>query len=36
LALRRSGRIGDAVAAHAATNLLLAIWVLATGDLSLW
>jgi exosortase E/protease (VPEID-CTERM system) len=32
----RRGRIGDAVAAHATTNALLAAWVLVTGDWGLW
>ena len=36
LVLRRRGRIGEAVAAHATTNLLLAIWVMARGDWGLW
>jgi exosortase E/protease (VPEID-CTERM system) len=35
-ALRWRGRIGDAVAAHAVTNALLAAWVLVTGNWSLW
>jgi len=35
-ALRRNGRIGDAVAAHAITNALLAAWVLAYRDWSFW
>jgi exosortase E/protease (VPEID-CTERM system) len=35
-ALRRRGRIGDAVAAHAVTNALLAAWVLWHGEWSLW
>jgi CAAX prenyl protease-like protein len=30
------GRLGDAVAAHATANLLLAFWVIARGDYSLW
>ena len=30
------GRIGDAVVAHATTNALLAIWVLARGDWYMW
>jgi exosortase E/protease (VPEID-CTERM system) len=30
------GRIGDAVVAHATSNLLLAAWVLARGDWSQW
>jgi CAAX prenyl protease-like protein len=36
LVARRRGRLGEAVAAHAAANLLLAIWVIARGDYSLW
>ncbi len=32
----RHGRLGDAVAAHAATNALLAGWVLATGAWQYW
>ncbi len=36
LVLRRHGRIGDAVAAHATTNALLAAWVIARGDWHLW
>lgn len=36
LAARRANRIGDAVAAHATANLLLAIWVLCTGEYALW
>jgi len=35
-ALLRHGRIGDAVAAHATTNALLAAWVLFRGDWYLW
>jgi len=34
--LKRRGRLGDAVVAHATTNLLLAAWVLLRGDWSLW
>jgi len=34
--LRRRGRIGDAVVAHAVCNLLLAAWVLTRGDWGLW
>jgi exosortase E/protease (VPEID-CTERM system) len=34
--LRRRGRMGDAVVAHAVSNLLLAAWVLARGDWGLW
>jgi CAAX prenyl protease-like protein len=36
LLLRRRGRMGDAVMAHAVSNLLLAAWVLARGDWGLW
>ena len=36
LALRHRGRMGDAVVAHAATNALLAAWVIARGDWHLW
>lgn len=32
----RRGKVGDAIAAHAVTNGLLAIWVLITGDWDLW
>jgi CAAX prenyl protease-like protein len=32
----RHGRIGDAVAAHASTNALLAAWVLLGGNWHLW
>ena len=35
-ALKWRGRIGDAVAAHATTSLLLAAWVLARGDWGQW
>ena len=35
-AIRRRGRIGDAVMAHAATNALLAAWVLIGGHWSDW
>jgi len=34
--LKRSNRLGEAVAAHATTNLLLAVWVLTRGDWGLW
>jgi len=34
--LRRRGRIGDAVVAHAVSNLLLAVWVLSRGAWGLW
>ena len=30
------GRLGEAVAAHATANLMIAVWVLARGDYSLW
>jgi exosortase E/protease (VPEID-CTERM system) len=36
LVLRRRGRMGEAVAAHATTNALLAIWVITGGDWRLW
>jgi exosortase E/protease (VPEID-CTERM system) len=36
LVLRRRGRIGEAVAAHAVTNALLAVWVMARGEWGLW
>jgi len=35
-ALRWRGRIGDAVAAHAVSNLLLAVWVLGMSDWAQW
>lgn len=35
-AMKWKGRLGDAVVAHATTNLLLAIWVLTRGDWSQW
>jgi hypothetical protein len=35
-ALKWKGRIGDAVVAHATTNLLLAVWVLSRGDWAQW
>jgi exosortase E/protease (VPEID-CTERM system) len=35
-AMLRRGRIGEAAAAHAVTNALLAIYVLATGNWQLW
>jgi membrane protease YdiL (CAAX protease family) len=35
-AMMRRGRIGEAAAAHAFTNALLAIYVLVTGDWQLW
>lgn len=36
LALYRKGRLGDAVLAHAVTNLFIAVTVLASGDWTLW
>ena len=36
LLLRRRGRIGDAVVAHATANLLLAVWVISRGDWAQW
>jgi membrane protease YdiL (CAAX protease family) len=36
LVLRWRGRIGDAVVAHAVSNLLLAAWVLRFGDWAQW
>jgi exosortase E/protease (VPEID-CTERM system) len=36
LVLRHRGRMGDAVVAHAATNALLAAWVVTRGDWHLW
>jgi CAAX prenyl protease-like protein len=36
VALHWRGRIGDAVAAHAVTNALLAAWVLSSGNWGLW
>ena len=35
-AMLRRGRIGEAVAAHAVTNALLAIYVLVSGNWQLW
>lgn len=35
-AMARTGRIGEAIAAHAITNALLAGWVLATGQWQFW
>jgi len=34
--LVRTGRLGEAVAAHAVTNGVIAAWVLVTGDWSHW
>jgi exosortase E/protease (VPEID-CTERM system) len=36
LVVKRTGRLGEAVAAHSTTNLLLAAWVLIRGDWGLW
>ena len=36
LLARWKGRLGDAIAAHAVSNLLLAAWVLLRGDWGLW
>ena len=36
LVARRRGSLVDAVVAHATTNALLAVWVLWTGNWSLW
>jgi exosortase E/protease (VPEID-CTERM system) len=36
LLLRSRGRMGDAIVAHATSNLLLAAWVLAGGHWSFW
>lgn len=36
LAMIRRGRIGEAVAAHAVTNALVAAWVMVTGNWQLW
>jgi exosortase E/protease (VPEID-CTERM system) len=35
-AVCRSGRLSDAVVAHATTNALIAVWVLSTGQWHLW
>ncbi len=34
--MKRTGRLSDAIAAHATSNLLLAIWVLSRGDWAQW
>jgi exosortase E/protease (VPEID-CTERM system) len=34
--VRRTGRFGEAIAAHAVSNLLLAVWVLGRGDWGMW
>jgi CAAX prenyl protease-like protein len=36
IALRWRGRMGDAIIAHAISNLLLAVWVLGFGDWAQW
>jgi exosortase E/protease (VPEID-CTERM system) len=36
LVVKRTGRFGEAVAAHATSNLLLAVWVLVRGDWGMW
>ncbi len=36
LVVRRSGRLGEAVAAHATANLALAVYVLVRGDYTFW
>jgi CAAX prenyl protease-like protein len=36
VALRWRGRMGDAVVAHAVSNLLLAVWVIGFGDWAQW
>jgi exosortase E/protease (VPEID-CTERM system) len=36
LVLQRTGKFGEAVAAHAMSNLLLAAWVLGRGDWGMW
>jgi exosortase E/protease (VPEID-CTERM system) len=36
VALRWRGRMGDAVVAHAVSNLLLAVWVIGSGDWAQW
>ncbi|HZD48134.1 MAG TPA: CAAX prenyl protease-related protein, partial [Silvibacterium sp.] len=36
LVAKRRGRIGDAIVAHAMTNLLLAAWVLLSGNWAQW
>ena len=34
--LRRTGRLGEAIAAHATTNALIAVWVLGLQQWQLW
>jgi exosortase E/protease (VPEID-CTERM system) len=36
LVLIRTGRMGEAAAAHATSNVLIAVWVLAAGQWQLW
>jgi exosortase E/protease (VPEID-CTERM system) len=36
LVAKLRGRLGEAVAAHATANLLIAVWVLARGDFRMW
>jgi hypothetical protein len=36
LVLIRTGRMGEAFAAHLTSNLLIAAWVLAAGQWQLW
>jgi membrane protease YdiL (CAAX protease family) len=36
VAMYRRGRLGDAIVAHAVTNLLIAVRVITTGDWSRW
>jgi CAAX prenyl protease-like protein len=36
LVAKMRGRLGEAVAAHATSNLLIALWVIARGNYSLW
>ena len=36
LVAKLRGRLGEAVAAHAVANLLIAVWVLTTGDFGMW
>jgi exosortase E/protease (VPEID-CTERM system) len=36
IVMKWKGRLGDAIVAHATSNLLLAIWVLSRGDWSQW
>lgn len=36
LAVYRRGQLGDAIVAHATTNALIATWVIAGGNWSLW